>query len=113
MVESLKKGGFEDLMDSEGWMDALKFKFRLDDMNDVYIPIPLLMDLPSVDNRFLVKGEYNFDAHKDTRKIKFTDIGVIVEKALNNFEYEEIKTYDDVVKWDQKARDFVNEAFAK
>ncbi len=73
VVDNLKRGGFEDLMDSEGWMDALKFKFRLDDMNDVYIPIPLLMDLPSVDNRFLVKGEYDFDAHKDTRKIKFSE----------------------------------------
>ncbi|MBQ3566087.1 MAG: 1-deoxy-D-xylulose-5-phosphate reductoisomerase, partial [Oscillospiraceae bacterium] len=46
-------------------------------------------------------------------KIKFTDIGIIVEKALNSFEFEEIKTYDDVVKWDQTARDFVNRAFEK
>lgn len=46
-------------------------------------------------------------------KIKFTDIGIIVEKALNSFEFAEIKTYDDVVKWDQTARDFVNRAFEK
>lgn len=73
VAESLKKGGFEELMDSEGWMDAWKFKRRLDDMNDVNVPLQLLLDLPNCDNRFLVKGEYNFTNHKDTRKIKFSE----------------------------------------
>lgn len=73
VVDNLKKGGFEDLMDSEGWMDAWNFKRRLDDMNDVRISLMLLLDLPNHDNRFLAKGEYDFDNHEDTRKIKFSD----------------------------------------
>ena len=46
-------------------------------------------------------------------KIRTRDLqlGFPFEKALDYFEFEEIKTYDDVVKWDQKAREFVNNTF--
>lgn len=47
--------------------------------------------------------------HFLNEKIKFTDIGNIVEKTLEEFDYNEINCYEDVVKWDSKARDFVNE----
>lgn len=72
-VNNLKQGGFEKIMDSEGWMDIWKFKQRLEKMNDIQIPLYLLLDLPNRDKRFLAKGEYNFKTDEDTRKIKFSD----------------------------------------
>ncbi len=42
-------------------------------------------------------------------KIKFTDIGNIVDKSLEKFDYNDINCYEDVVKWDKAARDYVNE----
>ncbi len=46
-------------------------------------------------------------------KIKFTDIGIIVEKSLEKFEYSDINSYEDVVKWDKATRDYVNETISQ
>ncbi len=76
VVDNLKRGergGFEDLMDSDGWIGVRDLARRLREMNDISIPLMLLFDLPNRDNRFLAKGEYDFDTHEDTRKIKFND----------------------------------------
>lgn len=40
-------------------------------------------------------------------KIDFLEIGKVVESALENFDYHNIGSYEDVVKWDKAARDYV------
>lgn len=39
-------------------------------------------------------------------KIGFLDIGDMVGEAVESFDYSDIKSYDDVIKWDHAARDF-------
>lgn len=40
-------------------------------------------------------------------KIKFTEIGELVNGALEEFSYHDIEKYEDVTHWDSKAREFV------
>ena len=40
-------------------------------------------------------------------RIKFIDIGEIVSSVLDEFEYSDIKSYDDVVNADKMAREYV------
>lgn len=47
------------------------------------------------------------------REIKFLEIGEIVSSVLEKFEYSEINSYDDVVKADRLARDYVKNTFKK
>ena len=42
-------------------------------------------------------------------KIKFLEIGEIVSSVLEKFPYAEINSYDDVVKADKSAREYVKE----
>ena len=41
------------------------------------------------------------------RKIGFNRIGDIVSSVLEHFEYHDINSYEDVMEWDSKAREFV------
>ena len=43
------------------------------------------------------------------KKISFTRIGDIVSSVLDNFAYHDINSYEDVIKWDRKAREYVLE----
>ena len=42
-------------------------------------------------------------------KIKFLEIGEIVSSVLEKFPYSEINSYDDVVKADKSAREYVKD----
>ncbi|MDE6103675.1 MAG: 1-deoxy-D-xylulose-5-phosphate reductoisomerase, partial [Oscillospiraceae bacterium] len=41
-------------------------------------------------------------------RIGFLDIGKLVESSIENFDYREITSYEDVIELDKAARDFVN-----
>ncbi len=43
------------------------------------------------------------------KKISFTRIGDIVSSVLDNFAFHDINSYEDVIKWDRKAREYVLE----
>ena len=43
------------------------------------------------------------------KKISFTRIGDIVSSVFDNFAYHDINSYEDVIKWDRKAREYVLE----
>ncbi|MGN0613493.1 MAG: 1-deoxy-D-xylulose-5-phosphate reductoisomerase [Porcipelethomonas sp.] len=45
-------------------------------------------------------------------KIGFNNIGKTVSETLDKFDYHDIQSYDDVVKWDRAARDYVNKKFS-
>lgn len=40
-------------------------------------------------------------------KIGFLEIGKLVEGVLEKFDYHEVNSYDDVIKWDKEARNYV------
>ncbi|MCM1536468.1 MAG: hypothetical protein NC126_11150 [Clostridium sp.] len=56
VAEKLKEGGFDDITDSEGWTNLSKFIKRLDHTYHLHIPRVLMLDLPNVDRRILIKA---------------------------------------------------------
>lgn len=56
IAERLKEGGFEDITNSEGWTNLLCFKNRINNAFHIEIPFMLLLDLPNIDSRILIKA---------------------------------------------------------
>ncbi|MCM1327200.1 MAG: hypothetical protein NC094_11205 [Bacteroidales bacterium] len=56
VAEKLKEGGFDDITDSEGWTNLSKFIERLNHTYHLHIPRALMLDLPNVDRRILIKA---------------------------------------------------------
>lgn len=56
IAEKLKEDGFDDITDSQGWIELLKFTKRLERRYDIDIAFPLLLDSLNGDDRFLIKG---------------------------------------------------------
>jgi len=56
IAEKLKEDGFDDITDSQGWIELLAFTRRLERRYDISISFPLLLDSLNGDDRFIIKG---------------------------------------------------------